>query len=128
MKQVLIALEHCIPTLNRDVGVWPAVRMSPDQTHHSHYDGVEVQRHEVRGTHTSEIQELTEKATQPVALTYDQSGQKPLVFVCMLGAGKLLHRAPDRREGVTDLVGQRSAELCHRLEPLRPHVELLHLL
>ena len=80
------------------------------------------------GPHPGEVEELAQQPAQPVALPHDQAGKEPLVVVGVLGAGQLLHRASDGGERVADLVRQRGAQLGYRLQPLGPHVELLHFL
>src|SRR4051812_37480558 len=58
----------------------------------------------MRGSDPGEIEKLAEQPAEPVALPYDQAGEKALVFVGVLGASKLLNRAPDRRERIPNLV------------------------
>ena len=128
MEQVLVAFEERMPPLDGDGRIRPAIGVGPDQANHSHHHGCRSSGHEVRGPHPGEVQELAQQPAQPVALPHDQAGQEPLVLVGVLGAGELLDRAPNRRERITDLVGQRGAQLRYRLQPLGPHVELLNLL
>jgi hypothetical protein len=59
------------------------------------------------------------------SLPHDQLRKITIIFVPVGRSRQLLHRAPDRGEGIADLMGERRRERCHRLESFSAQIELV---
>jgi hypothetical protein len=76
---------------------------------HRHHVADEVtERHLRHPVHPApgEVEEVGEEPAQPVRLPDHHPGERRPVPVLEVGGAELLHRAPDRGQGVLDLVGE----------------------
>ena len=70
------------------------------------------------------VEEFREQAAQTVRLVEDETFENAPVPLVEAPPAELLDRAPNRRERVLDLVGQRRGQRRHGFEPLRTDLQL----
>ena len=129
VQQVLVALHHGAAALDRDrrrparQSGWARISRTTAVTTACRSSGTNW----VARTRAKSRNSLSSRLSRSLSRTMSPARNRSSSSACA-DPGQLLHRAPDRGQRVPDLVGQRRAQRRHRLQPLGPDLELLHLL